>query len=147
MKIKSRMQIVAIGLSFGGFALLISAGCASYQSYSGPALPRNQIAILKLERSLDSLRVSCVDGAAADLYPGASIQLLPGKHTVSFYPLIEYGHFSGADATYTITVKAGKTYVAWAEVTHLETWHRAVVPLEDRLKNHDVKWKIVIKER
>jgi hypothetical protein len=65
-------------------ALLVSAGCASYKSYSGPSLPRNQIAILRLEHAPDSLRVSSVDGSAADLYPGASIQLLPGKHTFRF---------------------------------------------------------------
>ena len=147
MKIKSRAQIVAIGLCFGGFSLLMSAGCASYQSYSGPALQRNQIAILKLEHAPDSLRVSSVDGSAADLYPGALIQLLPGKHTLSFYPLPEYGHISGASVTNTINVEAGKTYVAWAEVTHLQTRQGVVVPLKERFQGHDVRWKVAITEK
>ena len=147
MKIKSRIQIVIIGLFFGGIALLMSAGCVSYQSYSGPALPRNQIAILKLEHAPDSLRVSCVDGSAANLYQGASIKLLPGKHTILFYPFSDYGHFSGAAATNTIIVEAGKTYVARAEVTHLETSHGVVVTLRERLKGHDVRWRVVITEK
>jgi len=58
----------------------------------------------------------------------------------------EYGHFTGSAKTITVAVEAGKTYGAWPEVTHLATKQGAVVPLEERLKGHDVKWNIVIRQ-
>ena len=128
-------------------ALLAGAGCESYQSYSGPRLPPNQIAMLKLVHANASLRVSSIDGSKADLYPGALIQLLPGKHTLSFYPIFEYGRFAGPAAATTITVEAGKTYAAWPEVTPAETAQEAVAPLPERLKSHYVKWSVVIREK
>ncbi len=146
MKIKSFIQIVAFGLYFSGLAIL-SVGCLSYQTFSGPALPRNQIAVLNLENAPDSLRVTSVDGAVVDLYPGVSIQLLPGKHTLSFFPITTHSYLSGGAMTKTIWVEAGRTYFARAEVIRLETWRGVPVPFEERLNAHDVKWRVVIAEK
>ena len=146
MKLITVTQIVAFAVYFSGLAILI-VGCVSYQSFSGPPLPRNQIAVLKLENAPDSLRVTCIDGTVMDLYPGASIQLLPGKHTMSFFPKTEHTYFSGAARIQTLWVVAGKTYIARAVLTHLDTLKGESASVNERLKAHDVKWRVVILEK
>jgi hypothetical protein len=80
------------------------------------------------------------------LYPGASIQLLPGKHTLSFFPRTEHGYFSGPTLTKIVWLDAGKTYVAHAEVIHLATLRGMSATEFERLNSHtqDVKCRVEI---
>ena len=148
MKIKSFTQIVLISVCIIGLAVL-GVGCLSYQSFSGPSLPRNRIAVLELENAADSLRVTSIDGTVVDLYPGTSIQLLPGNHALSFFPKTESTYYSGTAITKSIWVEAGKTYVAHVKIIHLDTLRGVSAPLSERLyaHAHDVKWLVVITEK
>jgi len=148
MKIKSFTQIALISVYIIGLAVL-GVGCLSYQSFPGPSLPRNRIAVLKLENAPDSLRVTCIDGKVVDLYPGTSIELLPGNHTLSFFPKTESTYYSGTAISKMIWVEAGKTYVAQVKVIDLDTLRGASAPLSERLyaHAHDVKCLVIITEK
>lgn len=148
MHFKLLIQIVAFGVFLAGLAIF-SFGCVSYQSFSGSPLPRSQIAVLKLETARDSLGVTGIDGRMVNLYPGTSIQLLPGKHTLSFVPRFEHANFYGPAITNTVWLKAGKTYLAHANVIHLATLHGASATEWERLNAHahDVSCRVEIVEK
>ena len=112
----------------------VLTGCSLpvYKSYTGSALPRNQVAILALGTVWQPQQVNvdliAVDGRLInDAHVSCEgrlfkVELLPGQHTISLIPTHAYFHYT-ADASGHTSVKvssvidktfdaeAGKTYV------------------------------------
>jgi hypothetical protein len=113
-----------------GFCLIIIVagifltGCATgWQAYSGPALPRKQVAVLKTPAGFSGQHAVCVNSVdgrgtgthwdGSPRFPHiipSSIELLPGRHTIVFTPYPTAG--SGSAIIKDINVEAGKTYKA-----------------------------------
>jgi hypothetical protein len=110
-------------------AVILLCGCYSIvrQTYPGPALPRNQIAVITSPFTLRAgafpvAMVGC-DGVAFAHLPDR-ITLLPGTHKIQFRPLGGMVHYPGGRfttgefAVQTVSVEAGRTYRAVGRITN-----------------------------
>ena len=94
----------------------------TYRAYTGPELPRNQVAVLKLEARLGAAvdgqwAQTCVKRLAktASCSLADAVELLPGTHTVQFVFGGEGAAVYGVTAdpiVKTLSFEAGRTYVA-----------------------------------
>ncbi len=107
--------------------LLWSSSCGggtikSFQFYSGPTLPANQVASIECF----NLHLKSVDGrtigsdgtrSLADIKNGCKISILPGQHKLELMVyMIKKGSDKQRDITYKtirINVEAGHQYVLW----------------------------------
>ena len=105
MKIRGVVIII-----ISSFILLLS-GCATYQTYSGPARPGSDIALLKVmgERGW---YVETIDGESGDWssFPYSIpkwAEILPGDHTV----VVRFGSRQSSNLqTLTLSAKSGHRY-------------------------------------
>ena len=104
----------------GFMAALTLTGCSTGRQlrwYDGPPLPREQVAILKVQRAIfsESCPVEKIDGKRITRdrqfvrNNTRRIELLPGTHTLSVIFLDRPGH-STSNALLTATFKPGHTY-------------------------------------
>ncbi|MGO8733035.1 MAG: hypothetical protein ACLQVM_09595 [Terriglobia bacterium] len=100
-------------------ATAIALPAQTTRLYSGPALPRSDVAVLEFPGmwwSTDYLRVTNIDGTEIPEWSAAGhgdkIEFLPGRHTITFVPRPP---FSGNPVTEHIPLEAGKTYQAWLD--------------------------------
>jgi hypothetical protein len=92
MKTKEISRIVGLWVLILAAAVLVSS-CA-IQTYSGPLLPREKVAILKFggawgHLGLAKVRPTSVDGKNDQQFiwrQAGAIKLLPGHHTITFMP-------------------------------------------------------------
>lgn len=96
---------------------LLSTGCQTFQCYSGPKLPRERVAVLKID---DELCLRRLDNLKTVMGDYDSITLYPGHHSFSFtyynqggtwtpngsYSFTRWGSSIDVDSNF----EAGKTY-------------------------------------
>ncbi len=115
VKISQHLTIVFIL-----FIVIGLFGCATYQSYSGKALPREMIGLLECPGSGalgsgNKLIVIAIDGEKLHAHHSTNdtIELLPGLHNITFAPYISgFRVVSGGELSKSIWVTAGHTYLA-----------------------------------
>lgn len=132
MAIREMSRIVGLGLIIIVSTILLS-GCSSVQSYSGSALPQDQVAVLNFFSSssdfgfLAGVRPIAIDGKGVNLWCGSrvcwtkvtSIQVLPGHHTITFAPDVPGSAVRYDVVSTEVDIEAGKTYRA-KPVYHVE---------------------------
>lgn len=149
-----------IGLNFIVIVMgTLLVGCAgAWHAYSGPALPRSEVAVLKCGAS-SGLKITSVDGkptsvltndgmgayreAGAD-WDGSTnrnssgfvteVELLPGSHQIAFDT---WDVISSGDLTKSIDVAGGKKYVAMM--------HKLNTDADDYMKIEDIRWTVWIR--
>ncbi|MGA3025826.1 MAG: hypothetical protein ABSF98_13745 [Bryobacteraceae bacterium] len=108
--------------------LTVTASSAAYRAYSGPALPRKQVAVL----TLSHIWVTAVDGKSLwQSWDGAPrpyhrppdpIELLPGQHKITFEfgynPMGGHAYLNDPTLIMDIVVEAGKTYKAHRKIQY-----------------------------
>lgn len=136
--------------------LIFLAGCASssvYQTYSGPARPESEVAVVVgqqylrrdwLNRYVDAVRFSHVDGVAiesSDHY--RRVQLTPGMHDISVYfywdlgsqrglaqALVQYASSRQAlSRTLSLNARAGERYTVLAQPVFTEGERRDITTM------------------
>jgi hypothetical protein len=125
MKTKEITSTVGFSLIIIVAGILITgcSTCSTYQAFPGPSLPRQQIAILKIDN--DHMWVSHIDGKSlkgrsdwfgrTGIYDHRMISLLPGEHSVGFdYSSAPFNvSYRSINPFYQdINLEAGKTYIA-----------------------------------
>jgi hypothetical protein len=92
-------------------AMMLLSGCTvTYRGYEGAARPKDEIAVLNLgsQWSLkQKARAKQVDGTFTIDKDPDLIELLPGEHSITFFP--KYGFAN--EVTEDIVVEPGKTYL------------------------------------
>lgn len=103
-------------------AALTLTGCASvmFQTYPGPARPRNDIAVLRCGSASIfppfspfnrlNVYVAAVDGREPPETPD-EVAMLPGRHTITFVSYTTLG-YHGNTVIKDLDVEAGKSYLA-----------------------------------
>jgi hypothetical protein len=124
-KVKSRMDMVKslhrIHTLLAGLclAMLATNGCAPYQAYDGPRLPRDQVAVLMVRPAptglaLSTPRIVGLNGRnlkdAASHADYGAIELLPGSHRVDLEVLWSNGWREAV--CFDAAVRGGRTYNA-----------------------------------
>jgi hypothetical protein len=114
-----------IGAIISIVAATFLAGCHTYQAYKGPALPEQQISIVRagssnpfadLKYDQNDIWVSEIDGKLLSnkFHHYHLIKMLPGHHSISFmyksYGI--YTYFTDTPYSMNIHVEAGKKYFA-----------------------------------
>jgi len=121
MKIKEIAFVIRFSLIVIVVGLLLT-GCSEIyntrRDYPGPALPQNQVAVIKAQPSFNTgCSISGVDGKSYSYY-SSEVKLLPGRHTISIVyhetriDSISYysGYVSKAPLNIDIDTVAGHTY-------------------------------------
>jgi hypothetical protein len=167
----NRNVVIYVLVAF--FTSVIFTGCESnpshihaYQTYWGPPLPIEQVAILKIGGSppfgndwVQPVKIDAQDFSLKKIYYDewaeshhdpervAAIQLLPGQHTIKFVPSQrdQNAGFSASPITIDLYVKAGKTYTAKGvfydmNTTYEDTSYRNYTRIQKG------KWRVDIKE-
>jgi hypothetical protein len=149
-----------IGLNFIVIAMgALLVGCAgAWHAYSGPARPRNEVAILKCGVS-SGLKITSVDGKPTSVpttdWTGAyrdagmnwdgstnkdssgfvtEVELLPGPHQIAFDTWV---NISTGDIIKNIDVTSGEKYVA--------IMHKLKTDADDYMKIEEVRWTVWIR--
>ncbi len=110
------MKTINKPLAMTLFLLVIAfpvCGLAAYKAYSGPKLPKDQVAIVTPDRfARISPVIGAVDGQEVPkrLYMKGSVAVKPGKHTLAV-TLVN----STLSQTITFEAEAGHTYVLYGE--------------------------------
>lgn len=94
---------------------LLMTGCAPARLYSGPRLPKNQVAVISMP--LAGAQITKIDGQPIKL-SHYQFELLPGVHSVTVYDAISHvGHaLAKGEDTLTFQAEAGHEYEAHASI-------------------------------
>ncbi|HEY2954919.1 MAG TPA: hypothetical protein VGK89_06700 [Candidatus Eisenbacteria bacterium] len=104
--------------------VIFAQGCASqYVGHEGPARPRSQIAVVRIDPSSERLKFGSVDGVALPKSVH-QVRVLPGIHTIALRGFSEQGAPLGLTLipaqveSLSVDVQAGHFYVVKAAGTN-----------------------------
>jgi hypothetical protein len=128
---KTTMKHKAIMVILTFFALVVLSSCAAnnYKLYEGTNMPPDKVAILT-KATESGVYLALVDGYRPPDRPhfygdewGSNyrIELLPGKHTLSFYYIHGY-HESKQNIDVTFYAEPGKTYASKSSTVKFKSW-------------------------
>ena len=102
-------------------AVLLLSGCGTMQAYSGPQLPKEQVAVVKsniLKHPFTTIVIAAVDGKSRS---GArtNVEVLPGRHTLDLLVNVTVWYVTvNYPASISFEAEAGKVYFVDAKIVN-----------------------------
>ncbi len=106
-------------------AVVLVTGCATMQTYEGPKLRRDEVAVIKSETLgtiLDTAYIGEIDGKDIG-FMQTKAEVLPGDHTVKVIVTtgLGYQQYIGNKTLY-LSAEAGRTYKVHGKIRRGDTW-------------------------